>query len=146
MFASAALFASHSVLAEEIIVPSTYDEEAGCLIGDVVALTNAIHNVQENGVIVLSNGVYDVSFLTNAPSGTYDSNNAGLSLLTSGGKSGVTIRGFTGNPEDVVLDGNGACYRVIALNAANVSLRDLTVRGGNASAKTSNKDNYKNAG
>ena len=96
------------------IVPSTYDEESGCLIGDVVALTNAIHNVQKNGVIVLSNGVYDVSFLTNAPSGTYESNNAGLSLLTSGGKSGVTIRGFTGNPENVVLDGNGACYRVIA--------------------------------
>lgn len=50
---SASLLASHSILAEEIIVPSTCDEESGCLIGDVVALTNAIHNVKENGVIVL---------------------------------------------------------------------------------------------
>ena len=50
---SASLLASHSILAEEIIVPSTCDEESGCLIGDVVALTNAIHNVKENGDIVL---------------------------------------------------------------------------------------------
>lgn len=108
-------------------IPSAYDEETATWIGDTVALTNAIKNVKANDVITLSKGVYDVSFLKDSP--LYSGGNYGVALLSTGGKDGVTIRGATGNPEDVVLDGKGLC-RVMSVNNETSKVRDLTINGG----------------
>jgi hypothetical protein len=115
--------------AEETVVPSRYDEEMGVWIGDVVALTNAIKNVAASGTITLEKGIYDVSFLADAPMYGKPDKDYGAALLSSGGKQKVVIRGATGNPDDVILDGKGV-FRVISLNGEVSQLRDLTVRNG----------------
>ena len=127
-------------------IPSTYDAPSGKWIGDVIALTNAIHNLANGGEIILSRGEYDVSFLSGTPMyGSSAGKDYGVALLCSNGKSGVTIRGETGRPEDVVIDGKNCGIRVFALNGANSVFRDITVKGGVADALCA-PYNYRNGG
>ena len=123
------IFCCCALTAAETTVPSYYDEESGVWIGDVVALTNAIKNVAANGTVILEKGIYDVSFLVDAPMYGNPGKDYGAALLSSGGKKSVTIRGATGNREDVVIDGKGV-FRVISLNGNSSKLRDLTIRNG----------------
>jgi hypothetical protein len=130
--------------AEETVVPSRYDEEMGVWIGDVVALTNAIKNVAASGTITLKKGIYDVSFLADAPMYGKPDKDYGAALLSSGGKQKVVIRGATGNPDDVILDGKGV-FRVISLNGEVSQLRDLTVRNGRVDSNVA-PYNYRTGG
>ena len=129
-------------IADPTTVPSRYDETTGKYIGDVVALTNAIKNIANNGEIVLSRGEYDVSVLADAP--MYSNGTYGKALLSSDGKSGVTIRGETGNRQDVVIDGKNCGIRIFKLGGSDTVLRDMTIKGGDAG--TSPGWNYRNGG
>ena len=125
-------------------VPSVYDEKTDTWIGDVTALTNAIMNVAQNETIVLEKGIYDVSFLTNSPLyGTNKDTAYGMALLSTR-KEGVTIRGATGDPKDVVIDGKGV-FRVISLNGKSSKIRDMTIRNGNVNDKVA-PYNYRTGG
>ena len=125
---AATLAFTSSLRATSTTIPSTYDELSGKWIGDVVALTNAITNIADNDEIILSRGEYDVSVLTNAP--LFVSTYFGNALICTVGKTGVTIKGATGNPEDVVIDGRNCGTRVFVLNGSNPCLRDVTVKDG----------------
>ena len=93
--------------------------------GDIDTLTNALK--QANATVRLKAGVYDLSPLTNAP--MYAAGYYGASLLTVAANS--TLIGETGNADDVVLKGAGV-YRIIRTAGTGVTIRDLTISGGNA--------------
>ena len=135
---------SFTAVAEEYVVESVYDQELGYCVGNVHQLTNYIVTAKNKDVITLSNGVYDVSFLVDSPMYGSDKNSGyGLGLLSVKGKS-LTIKGFTGNPEDVIIDGKGS-FRVFAINNDDAWLRDLTIKGGYVGA-TCAPYNYRTGG
>lgn len=107
-------------------VPSTYDEASGKWIGDTVALTNALTTIGTWNTLYLEKGVYDISFMTNAPMSvsTYQGN----SLLSL--KVGVNLVGKTGNRDDVVIKGSGK-YRLLA-HGNGASIKHITFTGGHA--------------
>ena len=109
-----------------VTVPSTYDEASGKWIGDVVALTNALKTIGTWNTLYLEKGVYDVSFMTNAPMSvsTYQGN----SLLYL--NVGVTLAGKTGNRDDVIIKGSGK-YRLLA-HANGATIKNITFTGGHA--------------
>ena len=129
--ASVAVGLLSSTMAKEITVPSSYDEETGTWIGDVVALTNAIKSVAESDTITLSKGIYSIAFLTNSPMYAESvSKSYGLALISTGGKKKVKFRGATGNPKDVIIDATGSGLRAMALSGADSIVMNLTVKGG----------------
>ena len=109
-----------------VTVPSTYDESTGEWIGDVVALTNALKTIGTWNTLYLEKGVYDVSFMTNAPMSvsTYQGN----SLLHL--NVGVSLIGKTGNRDDVIIKGSGK-YRLLA-HANGATIKNITFTGGHA--------------
>jgi hypothetical protein len=124
-----------SAAAKEIVVTSSYDEATATWVGDVVALTNALKTVAQNDVITLSKGVYSIAFMTNSPMyGTSAGAGYGFALLSVNQKN-VTIRGESGDPEDVVIDATGSDCRAIMNNSTGTKFLDLTVKGGSAGSK-----------
>ena len=103
--------------------------------GDVVALTNVLHNLSTWQTVKLSSGVYDLSSLSNAP---MYKGWVGASLLTC--PIGTTITGETSNPEDVVLKGGG-CYRILVV-PGGCTVKNLTFTGGNANDKANSGYDY----
>ena len=103
--------------------------------GDVVALTNVLHNLSTWQTVKLSSGVYDLSSLSNAP---MYKGWVGASLLTC--PVGTTITGETSNPEDVVLKGGG-CYRILVV-PGGCTVKNLTFTGGNANDKANSGYDY----
>ena len=128
----------------DVTIPSTYDEASGKWIGDVVALTNALKNVVKNQTITLSKGEYDLSVLAEAPM-VSDAGGYGTALIGTGAEK-VTIRGETGNPKDVVLDGTGANNRLIYIYGANAGVMNVTIRGGHFAGAECARYNYRNGG
>ena len=140
----AAAFAAASVSAATTYnIPSTYDDASGKWIGDAVALTNAITKVAKNDVIILAKGEYDLSFLAESPM-VSDTGGYGTALIRTGAEK-VTIRGETGDPKDVVLDGKGANTRIIYISGVNAGVMNVTIRGGNVGAACA-RYNYRNGG
>ena len=135
---------SFGVKGEIIEISSTYDEDSGKWVGDVVAFTNALNNLKANDVISLAKGEYDVSFMTNAPMRINYDNGYGISMLYVN-KKNCEIRGATGNREDVVIVAKDVMYRVLELNGESAALRDLTVKGGDAGEACA-RYNYRNGG
>ena len=85
-------------------------------VSTVAELENAVNNATSGDTILVAAGTY---YLSNAIWVVND---------------GVTIRGATGNRDDVVLDGGGMLTwsntHVIAINADDVTVADLTIRNG----------------
>lgn len=129
----AVVAASHILLSADVTIPSTYDEVRGEWVGDVVALTNAIANIQAYDRIILSKGVYDLSPVTNAPMYSANGSGYGAALLCAK-EAGVQILGATGSPADVILKAVDSQYRILCLNSNKSRLCHVTVMGGNASS------------
>lgn len=81
--------------------------------GKTMTLAEAYAMVGDNGSIVFTPGTYDLTeeFVLTRP---------------------VTLRGETGDPEDVVIrrDPESSCRRLFTLNNASAKLRDLVIEGG----------------
>ena len=113
----ALILSASTALSAPITVPS----------GDVAALTNVLKTCATWSTVVLEAGEYDLSCLTNAPMGE-NTSYQGRSLLSL--PTGVTLKGSTGNPEDVVLKGCGK-FRILQ-HANGCAIKDLTMTGGRA--------------
>ena len=135
--AAIACFVAHG---EDVTVPSSYDAESDTWIGDVDALTNALKTCSADDVIILEKGVYDVSFMTNSPMST---SGYGTSLLTLN-KKNLTLKGATGNRDDVMIKARGDKYSLINVESAGCAVRDLSLSGG--FANTASADNNKTGG
>ena len=115
--------------AAEITVPSTYDEASGKWIGDIHALTNALHQSKSTAnTIYLAKGEYDVTSLTNAY--MYTATYNGTAVLRS---YKAKIFGATGNPADVLIKVDPAAKFRILVMESGAQLHDVTMTGGNAS-------------
>lgn len=83
-------------------------------------ISNAVFQAQTNSgnVVLVSNGMYQ--------SGGFVADN-GTNMVTI--TNGITVRGFSGNPADVIVDGGGSnrCFRV---NHNQAMIADLTIRNG----------------
>ena len=131
-----------------ITVPSTYDEASGQWIGDVVALTNELRNIKSNNTVIeLSRGIYDLTPIKDSYMYTSDSYGKAILSTSVGNKSGIKVKGATGNPADVVLTVSGSSYRVFWIGGDDKGngIYDLTITGGNASS-SSGKSNYRGGG
>ncbi len=140
-------FAACVAFAADVTVPSTYDAETDTWIGDVDFLTNALKNAVANQTIYLSKGVYDLSPLQEdlIKSPMNYSTYYGPSMLYIG-KADVTLKGATGNPEDVVLKATNAVYRLLRIEGARSSVRDIHLTGGYASTVSNEYYNLRNGG
>lgn len=119
-----------SLYADEVTVPSVYDEASGKWIGDVDALTNALHGAaSKSRTVYLSRGEYDVTHLTNAYMYTYVWN-GGNAILRS---NKAVIKGVTGDPKDVVIKVDPAAGARIMMLEKDGQLHAVTMTGGNAS-------------
>ena len=130
LFVVAACLGTHGA---DVTVSSTWDAATQTWIGNVTELTNALKNAQNNDVITLQQGLYDLSPLKDAPMNT----SVGPSLLEMPYKLRVTLQGATDNPDDVILFANDSEYRILYINVnPNVNypshLRNLTIKGGYA--------------
>lgn len=126
-----AAIASSVGAAAEITVPSTYDEASGKWIGDIHALTNALHQSKSTeNTIYLSKGEYDVTSLTNAYMHT-DKWNGGKAILYIGK---ANVKGVTGDPNDVVIKVDPAAGSRIMIISGSGQLHGVSMTGGNASA------------
>ena len=88
----------------------------------VTELTNVLANVKANDEVVLAAGTYNL---------------AGMKMHAVGHlyvTNTITLRGETGNPADVVLQGSGE--RILYLHANNATIRDITFKGGDCSKYT----------
>lgn len=77
----------------------------------VANLQSIIYDAEEGDVIVLD-------------SGTYDLNGQYLWVRTPG----VTIRSKTGNPDDVIIDGNYKTTEIITVAASDVTIAEITLQ------------------
>ena len=84
-------------------------------VADFAELKTAVANASDGDEIVLAAGTYAI--------------NSALTVAVSH----LTVRGATGNRDDVVLDVNRGNYRIV-LNAAGIVIRDLTFANGKASS------------
>lgn len=137
-----------STFGATVTVPSTYDEASGQWIGDVVALTNALRNIKSNNTVIeLSKGIYDLTPIKDSYMYTSDSYGKAILSTSVGNKSGVKVKGATGNPADVVLTVTDSSYRVFWLGGDDKGngIYDLTITGGNASS-SSGTSNYRGGG
>ena len=105
--------------------------------GDIDALTNALKKA--NSTIYLKAGEYDLSALTNAP--MYAPGYYGASLLTV--EKNTALIGLGESREDVILKGPDH-FRIFRTVGENVTLRNLTIKGGNA--KTDESCTYQQKG
>ena len=88
----------------------------------VTELTNVLANVKANDEVVIAEGTYNL---------------AGMKMHAVGHlyvTNTITLRGETGNPADVVLQGSGE--RILYLHANNATIRDITFKGGDCSKYT----------
>ena len=88
----------------------------------VTELTNVLANVKANDEVVIASGTYNL---------------AGIKMHTVGHlyvTNTITLRGGTGNPADVVLQGSGE--RILYMHANNATIRDITFKGGDCSGYT----------
>jgi hypothetical protein len=83
--------------------------------GDADQLRGIVAAAQTGTTILLADGTYDLS------GGDYTHR---LSFDTPG----VTLRGQSGNRENVILDGNYVTQEIISIGASNVTIADLTVK------------------
>ena len=133
-----AIAASAVAFAEDVTVPSTYDEATDTWIGSFVALTNAIKNQVAGQTIYLSKGMYDLSSLSDDRKPM--SNGAGYGdALIGVYRSNARLVGATGKPEDVVLFATNSDYRIINLYATGAQLHGVTVKGGYANTNNVSK-------
>ena len=130
----------------DVIIPSTYDSETDTWIGNVDAFTNAVATAVAGQTIILSKGIYDLSPVTNAPLYSAGGGGYGAALIGFPWVKNVSIVGATGNPADVVLFAKDSQYRIIMLNAPGVTLRNVTVTGGNATSVHVGTYNYRRGG
>ena len=116
------------------------DPVSGMQIGDVDALTNALKTCSAGDTISLESGIYDIAFMTNSPMST---SGYGTSLLVLN-KKNLTLKGATGDRDDVMIKANGDKYSLINLESAGCVVRDLSLSGG--FANTAGADNNKTGG
>ncbi len=141
-----ALAAFAAAFADDIPVSST-EVEPGVWVGDVVALTNALKTCKAGDTIILAKGTYDLTplqdDLINSPMNysTY----YGPSMLYIE-KADITLKGATGNPEDVMLTATDAVYRLLRIAGARSSVRDIHLTGGYASTVSNTYYNLRNGG
>ena len=137
-----------SAFGATVTIPSTYDEATDQWIGDVVALTNELRNIKSNNTVIeLSKGIYDLTPIKDSYMYTSDSYGKAILSTSVGNKSGIKVKGATGNPADVVLTVSGSSYRVFWIGGDDKGngIYDLTITGGNASS-SSGKSNYRGGG
>ena len=116
------------------------DPVSGMQIGDVDALTNALKTCSAGDTISLSKGIYDIAFMTNSPMST---SGYGTSLLVLN-KKNLTLKGATGNRDDVMIKALGDKYSLINVESAGCAVRDLSLSGG--FSNTAGADNNKTGG
>ncbi len=88
-------------------------------VSTVEELENAVANLHSNTEILITKGIYHLN-----------------NTLVINGVQNVTIKGATGNPEDVILEGPGmsnnnygnAGFGIVIANAQDVTIKDLTVK------------------
>ena len=132
LIASAMIAVSQILLSDNITVPSTYDEASGKWIGNIHALTNALHKSKSTqNTIYLSQGEYDVTSLTNAYMHTYKWD-GGYAILYVGK---AKVIGATGDPKDVVIKVDPSAEARIMIISGSGQLHGVTLTGGNASSK-----------
>ena len=122
---------------------ATYDVPAA----DVVALTNALKNAKSGDVVSLAAGTYDLTPLQeNVMSSPMNySTYYGPSMLYISAAN-VTLKGATGNPDDVILTADDAKLRLLRIGGKNSSVRDLTLLGGYASSVSNDYYNLRTGG
>ena len=131
-----------AVSGDIIEVQSTNNVETGTWVGNVAALTNALITCKAGDTIVLAKGVYDLTppdgdwAAAQMDTGTY----YGPSMLLLD-KNDVTLKGATGNAEDVVIKTTEAVCRILRISGKRSSVRDLHLSGGYATGGSYNQNN-----
>ena len=88
----------------------------------VTELTNVLANVKANDEVVIAEGTYNLAGMK--------MHDVGHLYVTNK----IVLRGETGNPADVILQGSGE--RILYLHANNATIRDITFKGGDCSGYT----------
>ncbi len=136
-----------------ITVPSTRDEATGQWIGDVTGengLTNALGRAKSGDVVALSKGIYDLTALAAGDfvmrKGDSTSQSYAVGSIISAMAEGVTLKGETGDPADVLIkvDDNEK-YRIYH-PAKNGKVFHVTMTGGTASSTCCGGYNFRSGG
>ena len=88
----------------------------------VTELTNVLANVKANDEVVIAEGTYNLAGMK--------MHDVGHLYVTNQ----IVLRGETGNPADVILQGSGE--RILYLHANNATIRDITFKNGDCSGNT----------